>query len=156
MMVQEKNNYYVVREDILPEGILKTVQAKELLARGEVNTIHEAVEKVGLSRSAFYKYKDRIHPITKLERERIITIGMDLTHRSGILSQVLSMVAGHDGNVLTINQTIPLQGMANVTISMDATQMGPKVDELMHALRAQDGVKRASILGEGGTLSFNS
>ncbi|MCR8644128.1 ACT domain-containing protein [Paenibacillus sp. N1-5-1-14] len=155
-MVQDKHNYYVVREDILPEGILKTVQAKELLARGEVSTIHEAVEKVDLSRSAFYKYKDRVHPINKLERERIITVGMDLTHRSGILSKVLSMIANHDGNVLTINQTIPLQGMANVTISMDATQMGPKVDELMHALRSHEGVKRASILGEGGSLSFDS
>src|ERR1700687_1433612 len=69
-----KEKYYLVREDILPEAVLKTVQAKELLAHGSVKTIHDAVDQVGLSRSAFYKYKDGIFPLSKLDRERIITI----------------------------------------------------------------------------------
>jgi chorismate mutase len=145
-----QERYYLIREDILPEGILKTVQAKELLARGEVKTIHEAVEQVGLSRSAFYKYKDGIHPLSKLERDRIVTISMDLEHRAGILSKVLSMIAQLEGNVLTIHQTIPLQGMANVVISVETSTMVDGVQELMSELHKLQGVKRAVIIGQGG------
>ncbi len=147
--VARKEHYYLVREDILPEAVLKTIQAKELLAQGDVDTIHEAVEKVGLSRSAFYKYKDGIYPLSRLERERIVTISMDLKHRSGILSKVLALVAGFEGNVLTIHQTIPLQGMANVVISVDTTMMEGRLPLMMDTLRGEDGVKRASIVGQG-------
>jgi chorismate mutase len=145
-----QERYYLIREDILPEGVLKTVQAKELLARGEVKTIHEAVEQVGLSRSAFYKYKDGIYPLSKLERDRIVTISMDLEHRAGILSKVLSMIAQLEGNVLTIHQTIPLQGMANVVISVETSTMVDGVQELMSELHKLQGVNRAVIIGQGG------
>jgi chorismate mutase len=145
-----QERYYLIREDILPEGVLKTVQAKELLARGEVKTIHDAVEQVGLSRSAFYKYKDGIHPLNKLERDRIVTISMDLQHRSGILSKVLAMIANLEGNVLTMHQTIPLQGMANVVISVETSTMVGGVRDLMEQLNAEQGVKRAIIIGQGG------
>jgi chorismate mutase len=144
-----KEQYYLVREDILPEAVLKTVQAKELLAKGAVKTIHDAVDQVGLSRSAFYKYKDGIFPLSKLDRERIITISMDLEHRSGILSKVLTLIAGLEGNVLTINQSIPLQGMANAVISVDTSFMGEKINELLSVLHKQEGVKRAAIIGQG-------
>jgi chorismate mutase len=144
-----KEQYYLVREDILPEAVLKTVQAKELLAQGAVKTIHDAVDQVGLSRSAFYKYKDGIFPLSKLDRERIITISMDLEHRSGILSKVLALIAGLEGNVLTINQSIPLQGMANAVISVETSFMGEKINELLAALHKQEGVKRAAIIGQG-------
>jgi chorismate mutase len=141
--------YYLVREDILPEALLKTVQAKELLAHGDVKTIHEAVDKVELSRSAFYKYKDGIFPLSKFERERIITLSMDLVHRSGILSKVLALIAGLEGNVLTIHQSIPLQGMANAVISVDTSLMGEKFNELLDTLRSQEGVKRVALIGQG-------
>jgi len=141
--------YYFVREDILPEALIKTVQAKELLARGEVKTVNEAVEQVELSRSAFYKYKDGIYPLSKLERERIVTISMDLEHRSGILSKVLAMIADLEGNVLTIHQTIPLQGVANVVISVETSQMDENIAFLLERLRGQDGVSRASLVGQG-------
>src|SRR5690606_9127618 len=84
--------YYLVREDILPEALVKTVRAKELLARGEAATVQEAVERAGLSRSAFYKYKDGIHPLDRLDRERIVTISMDLEHKTGVLSRVLALM----------------------------------------------------------------
>jgi chorismate mutase len=141
--------YYLVREDILPEALVKTVHAKELLARGEVKTIHEAVEQVELSRSAFYKYKEGIFPLSKLDRERIVTISMDLEHRSGILSRVLAMIAEHEGNVLTIHQTIPLQGVANVVISVETSLMSESVSFLLDRLREQDGVSRAALVGQG-------
>ncbi|QGQ95407.1 ACT domain-containing protein [Paenibacillus psychroresistens] len=144
-----KEQYYLVREDILPEAVLKTVQAKELLAQGAVKTIHDAVDQVGLSRSAFYKYKDGIFPLSKLDRERIITISMDLEHRSGILSKVLVLIAGLEANVLTIHQSIPLQGMANAVISVDTSLMGEKINQLLSTLRMQEGVIRAAIIGQG-------
>jgi chorismate mutase len=139
--------YYVVREDLLPEGILKTEQAKELLRKGEAATIHEAAERVGLSRSAFYKYKDGVYLLEQAARDRITTLSMDLEHRSGVLSKVLSTLAASEGNVLTISQSIPLQGMANVVISMDTSLVHGAFPELLEDLRSLDGVKRVTIVG---------
>lgn len=141
--------YYLVREDILPEALVKTVRAKELLARGEAATVQEAVERAGLSRSAFYKYKDGIHPLDWLDRERIVTISMDLEHKTGVLSRVLALMAQMDGNVLTINQTIPLQGQANVVITVDTSKMGDRIGDVIRSLNGLDGVNRASIIGRG-------
>ena len=120
-----------------------------MLTQGEVKTIHEAVEIVGLSRSAYYKYKDGIHPLERMNREQIVTISMNLLHRSGILSKVLGLVASFEGNVLTINQTIPLQGMANVVISVDISNMGDQILQLIEALNRQEGVKKAAVIGRG-------
>ncbi|MGO4108049.1 ACT domain-containing protein [Paenibacillus sp. YAF4_2] len=141
--------YYVVREDMLPEAILKTIQVKEMLGRGEASTVHEAVEKVGLSRSAFYKYKDGVYGLHELERERIVTISMDLEHRSGVLSSVLSLVASLEGNVLTMNQSIPLQGCANVVISVDISKLNEELTTLIEVIRSQEGVRKAAVIGQG-------
>ncbi|MFB9279201.1 ACT domain-containing protein [Cohnella cellulosilytica] len=141
--------YFVVREDLLPEGILKTEQAKELLRRGDAATVHEAAERVGLSRSAYYKYKDGVYLLEQASRESLATLSMDLEHRSGVLSKVLGILASSEGNVLTISQSIPLQGMANVVISIDTGGMGGTLPELLERLRSQDGVKRASVIGRG-------
>lgn len=141
--------YYVVREDLLPEGILKTEQVKELLRRGEAATVHEAAERVGLSRSAFYKYKDGVYALEQTSRERIVTLSMDLEHRSGVLSKVLGTLAAGEGNVLTISQSIPLQGMANVVVSVDTSLLSGELTELVDKLRAIDGVKRAVVAGRG-------
>ncbi|GIO12479.1 hypothetical protein J19TS2_20340 [Cohnella xylanilytica] len=139
--------YYVVREDLLPDGILKTEQAKDLLRRGEAATVHEAAERVGLSRSAFYKYKDGVYLLEQANRERIATLSMDLEHRSGVLSAVLSMLARSQGNVLTISQSIPLQGMANVVVTLDTSGYSGPLNELVEQLRSLEGVKRAIVVG---------
>lgn len=139
--------YYVVREDLLPDGILKTEQAKDLLRRGEAATVHEAAERVGLSRSAFYKYKDGVYLLEHANRERIATLSMDLEHRSGVLSAVLSMLARSQGNVLTISQSIPLQGMANVVVTLDTSGYSGPLNELVEQLRSLEGVKRAIVVG---------
>ncbi|AWB45713.1 ACT domain-containing protein [Paenibacillus sp. CAA11] len=144
-----RERYYLVREDILPEAVVKTLQVKQLLAAGSVRTVHEAVEQVGLSRSAFYKYKDGIHQLNQLERDRIVTVSFDLEHRSGILSQVLALVASFGGNVLTINQSIPLQGVANVVISVETSHLTEDLDDLLDKLRSVQGVKRVQIVGQG-------
>lgn len=143
------DRYFVVREDILPEAIQKTILVKSLLSSGNAATVHEAVERAGLSRSAFYKYKDGVYELNEITQERIITVSMDLEHRAGVLSSVLALVASQEGNVLTMNQSIPLQGFANVVLSIDVSQVAGDASELMELLRRQPGVRKASIIGRG-------
>jgi len=143
------HRYYVVREDLLPEGILKTEMAKDLLRRGEAATVHEAAERVGLSRSAFYKYKDGVYPLEQAQTERIVTLSLDLEHRSGVLSKVLGVLADGGGNVLTISQSIPLRGVANVVVSLDMSESGFAPGDLLERLRTLDGVRSAAIVGRG-------
>lgn len=141
--------YYLVREDILPEAIVKTLEVKRLLATNEVNTVYEAVKLVGLSRSAFYKYKDGVFPFNAMMKEKIVTIAIDLEHKSGLLSRLLSIVANSGGNILTINQTIPLQEIANIVISIDTVNMEQGVTELLNSLKQIEGVRKVQVIGRG-------
>lgn len=141
--------YYLIREDILPESILKTAQAKEMLAKGEAQSVSEAVEKLGLARSTYYKYKDGVHTFFDAKGLEIINISLLLRHVSGILSGVLNCIAAYHGNVLTINQNLPLNGAALVTISLSVEELKISVDELIRHLMDLNGVVRAEIIGRG-------
>ena len=107
--MSDKSTFYLVREEILPEAIKKTIKVKEILKRGEIKTINEAVERMGLSRSAYYKYKDYVFPFYEASKEKIITLSLLLEHKAGVLSRVLNTVASDSGSIMTINQGIPLQ-----------------------------------------------
>ncbi|NGQ94286.1 ACT domain-containing protein [Brevibacillus sp. SYP-B805] len=148
-MTKREEKFYLIRSDILPESIAKTIEAKKLLESGEADTVNEAVERVGLSRSAFYKYKDGIFPFNAMMSEKIMTITFSLEHRSGILSRVLHYVAEQGGNVLTINQTIPLQGIANVSMSVDMAHLTISSTEFLDGLQELPGVRKAMIVGRG-------
>lgn len=148
-MGKQEELFYLIRADILPESISKTLEAKKLLDSGEAETVNEAVERVGLSRSAYYKYKDSIFPFNSMMREVIITVSLNLEHRAGILSEVLKFVAERGGNILTINQTIPLQGLANVAMSIDTGHLNLSTTDFLDELNAMHGVKRAVIVGRG-------
>ncbi|ERI11500.1 ACT domain-containing protein [Aneurinibacillus aneurinilyticus] len=148
-MGKQEELFYLIRADILPESISKTLEAKKLLDSGEAETVNEAVERVGLSRSAYYKYKDSIFPFNSMMREVIITVSLNLEHRAGILSEVLKFVAERGGNILTINQTIPLQGLANVAMSIDTGNLSLSTTDFLDELNAMHGVKRAVIVGRG-------
>jgi chorismate mutase len=147
----EQEQYYLVRKDLLPDGMLKTVQAKKLLVQGAASTIHEAVEQVGLSRSAFYKYKDGVHIYFEHKPQTIINIAMELQHRSGILSKVLAKIASLHGNVLTIHQTIPIQGKAQVTISLDTSLLNESEKQLMEEIHQIEGVSRVFKIDQNRT-----
>lgn len=148
-MTKRNEKFYLIRADILPESIAKTIEVKKMLESGEVNTVNEAVERVGLSRSAYYKYKDGIFPFNAMMSEEIMTITFTLDHRSGILSRVLQYVAEQHGNVLTINQTIPLQGIANVAMSVDMAHLTISSTEFLDGLQELPGVRKAMIVGRG-------
>ena len=144
----QKSVFYLVREEILPEAIKKTIKVKELLKRGEARTINDAVEKMELSRSAYYKYKDYVFPFYEASKEKIVTLALLLEHKPGVLSRVLNTIANDKGSVLTINQGIPLQGMANATISLETVDMIVDLEALLDKLRLIEGVKRLEILGQ--------
>lgn len=144
----QKSVFYLVREEILPEAIKKTIKVKELLKRGEARTINEAVEKMELSRSAYYKYKDFVFPFYEASREKIVTLALLLEHKPGVLSRVLNTMANERGSVLTINQGIPLQGVANATISLETADLAIDLEALLDKLRLVDGVKRLEVLGQ--------
>lgn len=139
--------FYLVSEEILPEAILKTAQAKELLRRGQAITVNEAVEKVGLSRSAFYKYKEGVFPFNQWSKGKIVTLACILEHRSGILSNLLNSIAQSRGNVLTINQNIPQEGVASVTVAIETTELEGNLEQLVQDLRKLDGVQRVQVMG---------
>jgi chorismate mutase len=147
-MPGQKSVFYLVREEILPEAIKKTIKVKELLKRGDARTINEAVEKMELSRSAYYKYKDYVFPFYEASKEKIVTLAVLLEHKPGVLSRVLNTIATERGSVLTINQGIPLQGVANATISIETMDLAIDLEALLDKLRMVDGVKRLEILGQ--------
>jgi chorismate mutase len=141
--------FYLVREDVLPEAMKKTIDAKELIDRGKAESIGDAVQKVDLSRSAFYKYRDTVFPFSSIVKERLITLFFYLEDRSGTLSQLLGVVASAGCNVLTIHQTIPLQGRANVTLSLNVSEMGIGIDDLLSQLSELEFVEKVEVLGSG-------
>ncbi|WP_340085021.1 ACT domain-containing protein [Siminovitchia sp. FSL H7-0308] len=142
--------FYLVREDVLPEAMKKTLEAKALLERGTAESIWEAVQQVDLSRSAFYKYRDTVFPFHTVVKEKIISLFFFLEDKPGALSKLLSIVASCSCNVLTIHQTIPLQGRANVTLSLDVTEMNVNMDEFLGKLRRLEFVAKVEVVSSGG------
>lgn len=147
-MIGQKAVFFLVREEILPEAIKKTIKVKDMLKRGEARTINEAVEKMELSRSAYYKYKDYVFPFYEASKEKIITLALLLEHKQGVLSKVLNTIAYDRGSVLTINQGIPLQGVANATISIETADLAIDLEALLDKVRMIEGVKRLEVLGQ--------
>ncbi|MDN5293056.1 MAG: chorismate mutase [Eubacteriales bacterium] len=142
--------YYLVREDILPEAIRKTALVKELLARGEARSVHEAVEMVGLSRSAFYKYRDGVQPFYEGSGRQILTLSLLLEDRAGVLSTVLNTIAAEEGNILTINQNIPLAGVASVSLAVDTSRLMVPPEKLIASLQLIRGVRKVEVVGRTG------
>ena len=138
--------YYLVDAEMLPEVFLKVMEAKERLQTGEADTVAEAVAMAGISRRAFYKYKDSISPFQDLKRGHILTFHVQVRDQAGALSTVLGIFAQCSANILTINQSIPVSGCANVTISADTAAMGVSMEEMMDQLLSCSGVIRAEIL----------
>ncbi|MEN6461944.1 MAG: ACT domain-containing protein [Syntrophomonas sp.] len=147
-MAKRDKKFYMVSEDILPESILNTAVAKEMLAKGEADNIMEAVDKVGMARSTYYKYKDGVYSFFNAENLNIINISMMLKNVSGVLSGVLNCVASLEGNVLTINQNLPIHGVAYVTLSISVEEMTVTIDNLLKALKELTGVITVEIIGK--------
>jgi len=138
--------YYIIESTALPDVILKVAEAKRLLETGEVTTVNEATRRLEISRSAFYKYRDAISPLQDMMTGRIVTFQFMLHDVPGILSTILGLYAKYACNILTINQTIPTNGSALVTISAETHNMSISMEELLSVLSSTAGVVKAEIL----------
>lgn len=141
-----KPGYFIVESTVLPEIYLKVAETKRLLETGEEQTVNAATRRTGISRSAFYKYKDAIRPFQDMLHGRIVTIQILLRNRPGALSGVLNLLAGRGGNVLTINQAIPGGGAAAVTVGLETSGLSAGLEELLKELRARSEVIRCEVL----------
>ena len=141
-----KPKYYIIEAAALPEVFLKVAEAKQLIETGEVSTVNEATRRTGISRSAFYKYRDSILPFHNMMRGRIITFHMTLHDETGVLSSILGCFARFHANILTINQTIPTNGCALVTVTAETAEMTITLDEFLTQLGSTTGVIKADVL----------
>lgn len=144
--MSSKPKYYIIEAAALPEVFLKVAEAKQLIETGEVSTVNEATRRTGISRSAFYKYRDSIMPFHNMMRGRIITFHMTLHDEPGVLSSILGCFAKYHANILTINQTIPTNGCALVTVTSETAEMTISLDEFLLHLDATPGVIKADVL----------
>ena len=142
----EKKKYYLVSAEALPEVFTKVAEAKRMLQVGEADTVGEAARLVGISRSAFYKYKDAVQPFQNMRAGHIITFYALLKDIPGVLSNYLSIFANSGANILTINQTIPTNGCAGVTISAETSDMVEGLEELMARASSAEGVLKFEIM----------
>ena len=140
-------NYFIVEAGALPEIFLKVAEAKRLLETGEVDTVNAATRRVGISRSAFYKYKDAVRPFNDMLHGRIVTFQILLKDEPGVLSAVLNIFAQSGGNILTINQGIPVNGCAAVTIGAETSGLELSLEELLAEALGIQGVVRCEIPG---------
>ena len=138
--------YYIVEASALPEVFLKVAEAKRLLSTGEASTVNEATKMTGISRSAFYKYRDSVLPFQNMMTGRIITFQFLLHDEPGVLSAILSAFAQQSANILTINSIIPTNGCALVTISAETSDMPLPLEELLRLLNQTPGVVKAEVL----------
>ena len=142
----EKKKYYLVSAEALPEVFIKVAEAKRMLQVGEAATVGAAARLVGVSRSAFYKYKAAVRPFQNMRAGHIITFYALLKDIPGVLSNYLSIFANSGANILTINQTIPTNGCAGVTISAETSDMVEGLEELMARASSAEGVLKFEIM----------
>ena len=138
--------YYIVAAEALPEIFIKVAEAKRMMQTGEADTVGNATRKAGISRSAFYKYKDSVQPFNDMKAEHIITFYGMLKDNTGVLSRVLGIFASSGANILTINQSIPTNGCAAVTISAETSGMEQTLESLIASVSGEEGVIRFEIM----------
>ena len=141
-----KPKYYIVEASALPEVFLKVAEATRLLSTGEASTVNEATRITGISRSAFYKYRDAVLPFQNMMTGRIITFQLLLHDEPGLLSEILSILANAKANIITINSIVPTNGTAVVTISAETIDLNVSLEELMNRLSVFRGVVKAEVL----------
>lgn len=138
--------YFIIKKKALPEVLLKVVQAKKLLEKQKALTVQEAAQSVGISRSSFYKYKDCIFPFYENSRGSAITIALGLDDEPGLLSSILNKIAEYKANILTIHQTIPINGVANITLSIEVLPSTNDVQQMLSSIEDFNGVHHVKIL----------
>lgn len=144
--MSDKTRYFVLKQKAVPEVLLKVVEAKRLLESGKVPSVQEAAELVGISRSSFYKYKDDIFPFHDNAKGRTITMVIQLDDEPGLLSLLLQIVADFKANILTIHQSIPVNGIASLTLSVEVLAETGDMQQMVDTIEHQQGIHYLKIL----------
>ena len=144
----ETVKYFVVKQKAVPEVLLKVVEAKRLLESEKVMTIQEAVDAVGISRSSFYKYKDDIFQFHDNSQGTTFTMTFQMDDEPGLLSDVLKIIAEYHANILTIHQSIPINGIASLSLSVQVLQTTGDISKMVEQLEDQQGVHHVKILAK--------
>jgi chorismate mutase len=142
----DKTTYFVVKEKAVPEVLLKVVEAKRLIESGKALSVQEAADEVGISRSSFYKYKDDIFPFHEHETGKTVTMVIQLDDEPGLLSVVLKTIADFHANILTIHQSVPVNGIAALTLSVDVFPETGDVEDMVKAIEAVSGINYVKIM----------
>lgn len=146
-MREEKTKYYVIKEKAVPEVLLKVIEAKRLMDMQEL-TVQQATEKAGISRSSFYKYKDDILPFHDNAKGKTITFILQMDDEPGLLSDVLKIIAQFGANILTIHQSIPINGVASLSLSIQVLPTTGDVSDMLEAMEGQKGVRNVKLLAK--------
>ena len=145
-MEQDIPEYYLVDRRVLPEVFIKVMEVKQRLNTGESVSVNEAVRKTGLSRSAYYKYKDSVMPFYEATSGKKVTLLITVENFQGILSSIITIIADSHANILTINQNIPINGLADISISIETVSMFGTVDDIMKDIAKLAAVRKCEIL----------
>ena len=145
-MPEEKSKYFVVKQKAVPEVLLKVVEAKKLLESERVMTVQEATERVGISRSSFYKYKEDIFPFYDNTKGKTVTFVVQMDDEQGLLSDLLHIVAVYKANILTIHQSIPVNGVATLTLSVEVKDNTGNISKMVEEIEEQDGIHYVKIV----------
>ena len=141
------SDFYLVRKRAVPETLLKVVEVNRLLSAGKVKTIQEAVDRVGISRSSYYKFKNDIEEFHSSMAGMTLTLSMEISDETGILSDILREIADFGANILTIHQSIPIGGMASVSISMQVLKSSENASGLLENLERLSGIRKIRATG---------
>ena len=144
--MSEKTTYFVLKEKAVPEVLRKVVEAKRLIESGRCISVQEATDRVGISRSSFYKYKEDIFPFHDNVKGKTITMVIQLEDEPGILSEILQTVARYHANILTIHHSIPVNGIASLTLSVDVLPETGDVSEMVEVMEKTQGIQYVKIL----------
>ncbi len=142
----DKSKYFVLKQRAVPEVLLKVVEAKRLLESERAITVQEATDRVGISRSSFYKYKDDIFPFYDNTKGKTITLVIQMDDEQGLLSDLLHVVAVYKANILTIHQSIPVNGVAMLTLSVEVQSHTGNVSSMIEEMEIMNGIHYVKIL----------
>ncbi len=145
-MPEDSTEYYLVDKKVLPEVFIKVMEVKQRLNTGDSVSVNEAVRKTGLSRSAYYKYKDSVLPFFEATNGKKVTLLITVENFQGILSSILNVIAESRSSILTINQNIPINGLADISISIETASMFGSMDDIMADIKKIAGVRSCRIL----------
>ena len=144
--MKDKMQYYVLKEKAVPEVLLKVVEAKRLIDSGKIASVQEATESVGISRSSFYKYKEDIFPFYDNTKGKTVTFVVQMDDEQGLLSDLLHIVAVYKANILTIHQSIPVNGVATLTLSVEVKDNTGNISKMVEEIEEQDGIHYVKIV----------